>query len=311
MPLQPVSTTFASVAFFLMLCSGCTPPPSPGRVGIVIPLEVDGLMRRAKVYPSTLQGREVPALIYFHGNGGSIADSESKRRFHESWPEAVIVYAEGRDLNSDGLPADGSLSWELRFPYKEQHGQTADLAYVDAILDHLATNHDIDRARIFASGHSSGGFFALSLMEHRADVFTGFAVLGSYARYKVALTPGANPVLNSSAMPVPLQSTVDQAKNPRPVYYLFGKNDTAFDNDSPDGIPGWHPTQNSRARSTLEQLFVRNRIAFPPGQYWVAPAVANYLPGPDGAPVRYRLYDGTHSWPDVANTWVIDYFKSL
>ena len=32
--------------------------------------------------------------------------------------------------------------------------------------------------------------------------------------------------------------------------------------------------------------------------------------GPDSAETRLRLYADDHSWPNDANAWVIDYFKS-
>lgn len=290
------------------------------RFSIVREFQVNGETRRAKIYTSVDSENPVPAIIYFHGNNGSANDSEQKRKFHELWPDAVVVYAEGRDLDSNGIGPDGSLSWELRFPYKATlpggNAQTDDLEYVDQLLEHIVLNNNIDRDRIFAAGHSSGGFFTLSLMEHRSDVIKGFAVLGSFAGYKMTQVRNGNPAVNGNMRIMDLMSpavgSVDKAKNPRPVFYMFGNQDSVFDGHNPKpNLDGYHATESCWAGITLEQLLIRNNIVPPNGTFWAGLGSRTFNANSSGAPVKYHLYNGTHSWPNAANQWVIDWFKSL
>lgn len=300
----------------LVLLSACEGGPQSDRFHILMTFDVNGVERRATIYPSVDNTRPAPAIFYFHGNGGSATDYNPTIRFHELWPEAVVIYAEGTDLDSNGIQPDGSLSWELRFPYKadlsEGRAQVNDLAFVDRLLDHIATDHDVDRDRIFAAGHSSGGFFTFSLMEHRADVFTGFAVLGAFAGYKVAQINSGNPAINGNVRIVSLGIESDRAQYPRPVYYLFGDGDTVFDGNNPKpNLNGFDPNGDCWAGRTLTQLLFRNRIEPPAGLLWAKPGVTTFASPANGAIVRYHLYNGTHSWPSDANEWVIDWFQSL
>ena len=201
-------------------------------------------------------------LIFFHGAGGWIERSEYRREFHELWPEAIVVYAQGLNRDSLGIvrpPGTQSTSvrWSLRFPYKAAFGQRDDLDYVQFILDHLRAAHEVDEDRLFAVGYSSGGFLTFSLMELMADQFDGFAVFGAYARYKVDMSTAS---LDNGSPPIlPLIRGQDRARYPRPVLYIFGSWDTVFNRDSgSNGWPGWHATQQSLARTTIEQLIIRN-----------------------------------------------------
>lgn len=274
---------------------------------------VDGLSRRALIIPAVQSPGDAPLVIYFHGRGGDIHDSTVRRRFDQLWPEATIVYAEGTRVNTAGLPYQGhQLAWTLRFPYKYQLGQERDIKYVRTLLRRISNRHTINNNRVYASGHSSGGFFTFSLMEILPESFAAFAVVGSYARFRVEKA-NAERLLQNRARPVNL-SPGDHARLPRPVFYAFGKGDTVFDRDAPDRLNGWSasPELETRSRSTLTQLLIRNRCPLP-GKGLTHPVELmsfSCVPHGEGAPVKWKLHNGSHSWPEEANEWVIDFFKS-
>jgi hypothetical protein len=57
---------------------------------------------------------------------------------------------------------------------------------------------------------------------------------------------------------------------------------------------------------------VRNGVVEPADAYWVDFNRRVFTPSVSpGAEVHWQLYDGFHSWPAVANTWVVDFVKSL
>ncbi|MRR59352.1 MAG: hypothetical protein EG824_14250 [Deltaproteobacteria bacterium] len=274
--------------------------------------DVEGEHRRALVYPSqrTPSSEPSPAVIYFHGHGGDIYESAGLCLFHSLWPEAVVVYAEGTKVDAHGNEYDEpKRGWQLRFPYKHALGQTKDLTYVKRLLQHVREHHNVDSKRIYAVGHSSGGFFTFSLMALMPYAFAKFAVLGAYSRFKVKLVSAGDAVENR-AEPLTLTQQ-DHATLPRPVFYLFGKNDTAFNNDGPSPEPGWHETQMSRSRRTLVELAKRNACSIPTGSFWTAST--QFSPPPQlqqlGATVTWHLYDGDHSWPAAASDLVVQFFK--
>jgi len=103
----------------------------------------------------------------------------------------------------------------------------------------------------------------------------------------------------------------DHATLPRPVLYMFGKDDTAFNDDSPTPEPGWHETQMSRSRRTLVELAKRNACTIPSGSFWTEskqfspPSQFQHL----GATVKWHLHDGDHGWPAAANDLVVQFFQ--
>lgn len=305
---------------------GCNTPDDPAPVEL--PAEpymftptVHGEERRAWVHPPTVgedggePGGAVPVVLYFHGRGGDVEDSADRRKFHELWPQAVVVYMEGSYVNAWGADVDPSdvdekLGWTLRFPYKYALGQSKDIAYVKLVLDHLDGTFDVED--VFACGHSSGGFFTLSLMELMPAPFRAFAVLGAYARYEVA---DASSISNGPSTPVDLDPVEDVALHPRPLLYVFGTEDDVFEGDAgTQGWPGWSadPSPESLSRSTLRQVMIRNRCEEPSDPYWADLDRRVFEPvDPSGAELHWQLYEGGHSWPSEANGWVVEFFREF
>lgn len=281
----------------------------------LVELEIQGEDRRALVHPGDGSVRPAPLVMFFHGRGGDVDDSARRRGFHDLWPEAIIVYAEGTYVSTTGAnvaaeDVSNKYGWTLRWPYRFALGQDKDIEYVEAVLAAIEETYDVDPGRVFASGHSSGGFFTLSLMELMQDRFAAFALVGAYARYKVA---DPSSLSNSTSTPVDLDPEADRAAIPRPVLYMFGNQDTTFDGDSgTQGWPGWSaaPAPESLSRSSLRQLFIRNGCVEPATAYWANLDRQVIEPvGAPGAEVHWQLYDEDHSWPPVANAWAIDFFK--
>ena len=67
--------------------------------------EVDGAKREALVFaPTKKADGKAPLLFDFHGHGGTAKNAARTHHFHQTWPEAVVVYMQG--LNTPGKLTD-------------------------------------------------------------------------------------------------------------------------------------------------------------------------------------------------------------
>jgi polyhydroxybutyrate depolymerase len=124
------------------------------------------------VVPAGLdRGRRYPVVLSFHGDGG---DGEGMRRHAPfeaaSGDSALLAYP-------DGL----GRVWDL-----ETLAGNHDIAFVEALLDDVARDFPVDRAQVFATGYSSGGFFASVLACHRSSLVRAIASNAGGAPYHQA-----------------------------------------------------------------------------------------------------------------------------
>ena len=117
----------------------------------------DGQNRSFIIYvPSTYDGStQVPVVFNFHGGGGtsssfiytndmrSIADTAN---FIAVYPQAAVD------------PSDGSNSWLHKTPTTHN-----DVNFIEAIIDTLSNDYNIDNDRVYACGYSEGGIFSYEL----------------------------------------------------------------------------------------------------------------------------------------------------
>ena len=166
------------------------PPESTARTrASARTLRVGGRDRRYTLVEPTslLPERRYPLILVFHGDGGDGAS------FHEQWPfekatgdEAILAYPDGV-----------RRTWDL-----ETTKDNPDELFVEAIVNEVASTRPIDRARLFATGYSSGGFLANILACHRPGYFRAIASNAGGAPFKQLETwsngfpkcPGQKPV---------------------------------------------------------------------------------------------------------------------
>lgn len=141
-------------------------------------LTVHAIERSEIVCAPSSASTPMPVLLVFHGRGGSGNDMAAGVRFHEAWPEALVVYLDGLP----GIPAP--YDKEGRYPGWQLNPGEAndrDVAFVDASLLDLEKQFKIDKHRVFATGHSNGSSFLAVLWTMRAQSFAGFAFSAAQA----------------------------------------------------------------------------------------------------------------------------------
>lgn len=159
--------------------------PPEARVTVMVPeqqrieLEIDGVTRVAYAYvPRSAGTVPTPVVLAFHGHNGTAVAAARDYGMQRAWPEAITVYLQG--LNTPGRfidPEGKETGWQM------QPGNQGDrdLKFFDAVLEHLRAAYKVDEDRVYALGHSGGGYFVYLLWAQRGDVLAGVAPMSSEA----------------------------------------------------------------------------------------------------------------------------------
>lgn len=188
---------------------------SPAQTPALRTWEVDGSKREALVFPPTKKSDgKVPLVFDFHGHGGTARHAARTHHFHETWPEALVVYMQG--LNTPGKLTDpeGKRSGWQATPGDQKD---RDLKFFDAVLASMKKDYPVDENRIYATGHSNGGAFTYLLWAKRGDTFAAFAPVAAAAGlYFLEARP--KPLFHAASEKDPLvkfamqQRTLDRVK---------------------------------------------------------------------------------------------------
>jgi polyhydroxybutyrate depolymerase len=153
----------------------------------------DGQKREYRLYiPPNLDPQQpVPLVLALHGGGGT-ADGMEKLTysgFHELAERDgfIVAYPQAIDRSwNDGRDKDDSATRE----------EVDDLGFIAALIDEIdAQHHPIDRARVYSTGISNGGFMSLTLACDLADQITAVAIVAaSLPEYQAPLCHPARPV---------------------------------------------------------------------------------------------------------------------
>ncbi len=174
-------------------------------------LDVDGVRRtyRLHVPASWDRARPVPVLLVFHGAGSDADD---------------IAYGSGFDAFADASPMLVVYPQALggRFDVDPPAGRaSADVRFVDVLVEQVRARFPVDAARIYASGFSNGAAFCHRLAADRPRLL---AAIGPVAGY---LAPGLPP----PTVPVP-QMQVHGTADDR-------VREPAYASDATAPVPAW------------------------------------------------------------------------
>jgi polyhydroxybutyrate depolymerase len=272
------AATVAAVAVVVpvLVLAGCTPvhtEPESGIQSIVV-----GGTERTFTVAGDGYGNAIPVVIVLHGAGTNGAEAQS---YSGMTPLAIendflVVYPEG------SLAADipGELSWNTG----ECCGAPArdgvdDVAFISALIDHLADSYPIDRTRIYLAGFSNGGMLSYALSCEPGLGIAGIAVIGG--AYNVSGCASTDPVslllihgVNDTTVPY------DGGPTSARVAKRFG----TFSNASVDDALGAFTARDNCGEPTTT-----------PG------AVADVTTW-SGCPLELvAITEGTHLWPSIAN----------
>ena len=207
-----------------------------------------------------------PVIFGFHGAGtdGEMYRSAFYGNLLSTFGAGYIV------VHPDALPGDsGTTAWSF------QGG--ADVEFFDAMLALLRSTYCVDESRVFASGHSSGGFFTNVLGCQRGDVLRGIGPISGGGPMTFGGTPCAGQVA---------------------AWIAHGINDSTVDLSSGEGSRD-HWAEANHCDTT--------QTTTPAASY---PCV-EYVGCDAGFPVRWCAYDGDHNPPDFGPQGLYDFFSML
>jgi polyhydroxybutyrate depolymerase len=138
--------------------------------------------RRYLVYaPANLPAGPVPVVLVFPGYSASAESAAfyyTQTRFEQLADRDGFVVVYGNGLPNPPGPGDKPAVREggfLRGCLAPHSGEGVDVDYVRRILDQLATELSIDRARVYATGLSAGGGMCFQLALEAPDVVAAIA----------------------------------------------------------------------------------------------------------------------------------------
>lgn len=149
-------------------------PSEAGRHGVQ--LMVDGFTRDVEVYVPATRGAHPPLLVMFHGtneDGPTMMDNSNVQGVADT-QGFIAVAPTAQDLDvGDWDHTDGARYWET-YPATNPQ-QNPDLLLVRAILVAAIRAYGVDPDRVYALGHSSGGFFTILTAMALRDRIAAFA----------------------------------------------------------------------------------------------------------------------------------------
>jgi polyhydroxybutyrate depolymerase len=147
--------------------------------------KVDGVTRRAIVFPSAQSSAPAPLLFVFHG-AGDTADNFVGVGFQSAWPDAIVVYMDGlgRRRGQGGA-----------FQTTDATSGNRGLRFFDTALADLRRKFHVDSARVYATGFSNGAKFAYLLWAARPSTFAAFAPVAGMLADGLTL-PEPKPVIH-------------------------------------------------------------------------------------------------------------------
>ena len=243
----------------------------------------DGQNRSFIVYvPSSYDGStQVPLVFNFHGGGGTSSDFinyENDMRPISDTANFIAVYPQAAVD-----PIDGSNSWLHKTPTTHN-----DVNFIEAIIDTLSNDYNIDNDRVYACGYSEGGLFSYELGCRLNNRIASFAsVSGSMLTESYRLDNGfgsCSPIHPTAVLLIPGTSdgSFHSMYNGFQPYYLSVNDITTYwanhNNTNLNPTITSLPNSNTSDGSTVEKRIWEN------GDNCVAVQ-------------ELKVINGDHDWP--------------
>jgi poly(3-hydroxybutyrate) depolymerase len=145
--------------------------PSKAESDFEIRFRVQQLDRRALIVNAATDGKKRPVVLALHGGMGSADVMRANSGFD---PVArsqgfMVVYPEGVDFGGN------RHAWNTGFLLRRQVRDADDIAYLDALIDKLISEHHADPTRIHMTGGSNGGMMTFVYAVARSERLAAIA----------------------------------------------------------------------------------------------------------------------------------------
>lgn len=228
-------------------------------------------------------------LIAFHGGGGNAAGFKAYAGLDAVADREgfVVVYPNGTGLLPNALltfnAGNNCCGWALR-------QRVDDVGFASAVIEEVSRRVEIDRHRVYATGHSNGAIMSYRLAAERADLVAAIApVAGAMSLDRFA-----------PARPVALLH-IHSVDDPRALYDggvgppFPGTENRVTHAPVQSGLDRWIAANGCRATATT--VSTRSGRPGAPDQSHTA-TLLSYAPCASGADVmHWKLTGAGHGWP--------------
>ena len=167
-------------------------------------LQHDGLNRSWQAYIPASLSAPAPVVMILHGSRGSGQRMLEGTRYGFNIAAErhgfIPVYPDGFEQHWNDCRAGAAYTANLR--------DIDDVGFIRAMVEKLATQHDVDRSRIYVAGMSNGGQMAYRMGFEAPDLVAGIAAIAANLPVddnldcERAARPVATLVVNGTADPV-------------------------------------------------------------------------------------------------------------
>ncbi|HEY4223805.1 MAG TPA: PHB depolymerase family esterase [Myxococcota bacterium] len=135
-------------------------------------ITVDGLKRSYELFVPPGIKENAPLLVVLHGRGGTGAQVRKDSAFDEEAKKRgfAVVYPDGIDHHWNDAR---NLTVKAPAPDKI----VDDVDFIFALVDKVAAQHGLDKARVYVAGHSNGAIMTVTLACMHADRIAGIGVV--------------------------------------------------------------------------------------------------------------------------------------
>ena len=210
-----------------------------------------------------------PIMMNFHGFGGLAEDhmSYADMRSLADDQNFILVYPQGSC-------ADDLSHWNPSLPSADNKSEADDLGFIEAMINKLSTEYNVDMERIYACGYSNGGMMSYGLAAHKSNLI---AAIGSVS----------GTMLDTDVTP----------SHQMPVIIIHGTNDEILPYD---GGSGYNSIQSSINYWTnfnnTDSLPITNNLTS--GVFTIEHYI--YPNGDNSTSVElYKVINGNHIWFDL------------
>ncbi len=176
----------------------------------------DGEDREYLMYvPDSYDGtNSVPILFNFHGFGGSVEEfmENADLRSVAETNTFILVYPQGSCL-------EGSSHWNPCPNGPDNKSEADDFGFVEAMINQISSEYNIDLDRVYAGGYSNGGMMAYGLANYKSDLIAAVASI-------------SGTMLNCTG----------STNHPMPIVHLHGTSDDVV---SYNGSTDWNSVQST------------------------------------------------------------------
>ena len=176
----------------------------------------NGVNREYVLYiPNSYDGTSsVPLMLNFHGFGGNASDymQEADMRSLADADTFILIYPQGSCL-------DGLSHWNACPLGGDNKSDADDFGFVEAIINEISSQYNVDMERIYAAGYSNGGMMAYGLANYKSNLVAAVA----------------------SVSGVMLECT-GSTSHPMPVVHLHGTSDGVLPYN---GSSDWNSAQST------------------------------------------------------------------